>query len=96
MKFGDEVSQKKPYPEIYLSVLELLGVCADQAIALEDSPNGVLAAQRAGIFCVAIPNPVTSQLSLDHADIRLQSLTDLSLDQLIALIENKRSERIQA
>jgi HAD superfamily hydrolase (TIGR01509 family) len=95
MKFGDEVSRKKPNPEIYLAALELLGVRADQAIALEDSPNGVLAAQRAGIFCVAIPNPVTSQLPLDHADMRLQSLADLPLDQLIVLVENKRAKTLQ-
>jgi len=94
MKFGDEVSLKKPHPEIYLAALDLLGVSAEQAIALEDSPNGVLAAQRAGIFCVAIPNPVTSQLPLDHADMRLQSLADLPLDQLIALVEDKRAKTL--
>ncbi|GAC1356899.1 MAG: HAD family hydrolase [Ktedonobacteraceae bacterium] len=96
MKFGDEVIHKKPHPEIYLAALDLLGVSAEQAIALEDSPNGVLAAQRAGIFCVAIPNPVTGQLPLDHADLRLQSLADLPLEQLITLVENRHAAKIQA
>jgi HAD superfamily hydrolase (TIGR01509 family) len=95
MKFGDEVVQKKPHPEIYLAALELLGVGADEAIALEDSPNGVRAAQRAGIFCVAIPNLVTGQLPLDHADLRLKSLADLPLEQLIALVENKQVQKSQ-
>lgn len=95
MKFGDEVSHRKPHPEIYLAALELLGVSAEQAIALEDSPNGVLAAQRAGIFCVAIPNPVTGQLSLDHANLRLKSLADLPLEQLIALVENRHAQKTQ-
>jgi HAD superfamily hydrolase (TIGR01509 family) len=76
MKCGDEVTHTKPHPELYLSVLEALNTAPDQAIALEDSPNGVLAAQRAGIFCVAIPNVVTGQLPLDHADLRLSSLAD--------------------
>lgn len=91
MKCGDEVTHKKPDPELYLSVLSALGVRAEQAIALEDSPNGVLAAQRAGIFCVAIPNPVTSQLDLAHADLRLASLALMPLEDLIAEVEKRRN-----
>ena len=95
MKFGDEVVQRKPHPEIYLAALELLGVRANEAIALEDSPNGVRAAQRAGIFCVAIPNLVTGQLPLDHADLRLKSLADIPLEKLIALVENQQAQKSQ-
>jgi HAD superfamily hydrolase (TIGR01509 family) len=91
IKCGDEVAQKKPDPELYLSVLAGLGARAEHTIALEDSPNGVLAAQRAGIFCVAIPNPVTSQLALDHADLRLTSLALLPLEDLIAEVERRRN-----
>lgn len=90
MRCGDEVTHKKPNPEIYLAVLDALGVKAEQAIALEDSPNGVRAAQRAGIFCVAIPNPITGQLSLEHADLKLSSLADITLQELIAHVECRR------
>lgn len=75
--------------EKYLAVLDALNVCGKQAIALEDSPNGVRAAQRAGIFCVAIPNLVTSQLPLEHADMRLASLDEMPLEQLLAKVEEK-------
>ena len=78
----------KPDPELYQLVLDALDLRADQAIALEDSPNGVLAAKRAGIFCVAVPNAVTRQLSLDQADLRLTSLADLSLEQLLAQVRS--------
>jgi HAD superfamily hydrolase (TIGR01509 family) len=81
---ADDVARVKPDPELYLRALTALGVAADQAIALEDSPNGILAAKRAGIFCVAVPNPLTSQLPLDHADLRLGSLADVRLDDLLA------------
>ncbi len=90
IKCGDEVAHKKPDPELYLAVLSALNVHGDQAIALEDFPNGVLAAQRAGIFCVAIPNPVTSQLDLAHADLHLQSLALMPLEELIAEVEKRR------
>jgi HAD superfamily hydrolase (TIGR01509 family) len=82
----DDVTHTKPDPELYLAVLHALHVRGDEAIALEDSPNGVLAAQRAGIFCVAIPNPITNQLPLEHADMRLGSLADISLEELLVKV----------
>jgi HAD superfamily hydrolase (TIGR01509 family) len=85
IKCFDDVKHPKPDPELYLAVLDALNVRARQAIALEDSPNGVVAAQRAGIFCVAVPNPVTSQLSLEHADLQLTSLTEMPLEELLTL-----------
>lgn len=87
IRCGDEVANKKPDPELYLAVLSALDVQTDQAIVLEDSPNGVLAARRAGIFCVAVPNPLTSQLPLDHADLQLASLADMPLEQLLAKLQ---------
>jgi HAD superfamily hydrolase (TIGR01509 family) len=80
---GDEVQATKPDPTLYLEVLQALEVQAHEAIALEDSPNGILAAKRAGIFCVAIPNALTRQLSLNLADMQLHSLADLPLAQLL-------------
>lgn len=89
IKCADDVKHVKPDPELYLAVLATLGVQGSEAIALEDSPNGVWAAQRAGIFCVAVPNPVTRQLSLEHADLRLETLEEMPLEGLIAEV-NKR------
>jgi beta-phosphoglucomutase-like phosphatase (HAD superfamily) len=75
---------------LYLAVLEYLGVRAEEAIASEDSPNGVLAAKRAGLYCVAVPNPTTKQLRLDGADLVLDSLADLPLEELIGRVEDGR------
>ena len=82
----DDVTNTKPDPELYLAVLNALHVRGDETIALEDSPNGVRAAQRAGIFCVAVPNPVTNQLPLEHADMRLESLADMPLEELLTYV----------
>ncbi|HEY6408189.1 MAG TPA: HAD-IA family hydrolase, partial [Ktedonobacteraceae bacterium] len=89
IKCYDDVKHTKPDPELYLAVLTALGVQGYQAIALEDSPNGVIAAQRAGIFCVAVPNPVTRQLSLDHADLYLSSLSDVPLEELLVKVQER-------
>lgn len=80
---ADDVKRAKPDPDLYLSVLDRLGFQANQAIAFEDSPNGILAAKRAGLFCVAVPNPVTRQLSLQQADLQLTSLAELPLEKLL-------------
>jgi HAD superfamily hydrolase (TIGR01509 family) len=90
---GDEVQHKKPDPELYLTVLTRLGVAAKEAIAIEDSPNGTRAAQRAGIFCVTVPNAITSQLTFDHIDLRLSSLADMPLTELIQTVESRQQER---
>jgi HAD superfamily hydrolase (TIGR01509 family) len=79
---SDYVTAVKPDPELYLLALDKLGVRADEAIAFEDSPNGILAAKRAGIYCIAIPNPLTKDLPLDLADRRLRSLEEFDLDHV--------------
>ena len=79
---SDHVSAVKPDPALYLLALEKLGVAAGEAIAFEDSPNGVLAAKRAGLFCIAIPNPLTRDLPLGLADRRLSSLEEFDLDHV--------------
>jgi HAD superfamily hydrolase (TIGR01509 family) len=79
-------SRAKPAPTLYLEALAALGVEAAEAVAFEDSPNGVRAAKGAGIFCVAVPNEVTRDLGLDEAgaDLVLDSLADLPPNELLA------------
>jgi HAD superfamily hydrolase (TIGR01509 family) len=81
----DDVAEgrTKPNPDLFLLALERLGVQANEAIVFEDSPNGVKAAQAAGIFVVAVPNAITSLLTIDNADLTLASLADLSLSELL-------------
>jgi HAD superfamily hydrolase (TIGR01509 family) len=73
----------KPNPDLFLTALDRLGVPKEAAIVFEDSPNGVKAARRAGIFVVAVPNELTSTLSLDEADLMLSSLSDMPLPVLL-------------
>jgi HAD superfamily hydrolase (TIGR01509 family) len=79
-----DTARAKPQPTLYLETLATLGLRATEAVAFEDSPNGVRAAKAAGLYCVAVPNPVTETLALDQADIVVGSLADLPLDALLA------------
>lgn len=87
IRTSDDVELTKPDPAVYLSVLSGLNLSPNQAIALEDSPLGALAAKRAGLYCVAVPNEMTQDLPLDHADMRLDSLADLPLEALLSKVE---------
>ncbi|HEV2756658.1 MAG TPA: HAD-IA family hydrolase [Actinomycetota bacterium] len=81
---GDS-ARAKPLPCLYDEALETLGLEPHEAIAFEDSTNGIRAAKAAGIFCVAVPNPVTSGLDLSEADVLLGSFEETSLDEVLAL-----------
>jgi len=83
IKGAEDVENVKPEPDLFLAVLDELGVDAEEALALEDSPHGITSAQAAGLFCVVVPNALTSQLSTDHADQHLDSLAQMPLDQLL-------------
>jgi HAD superfamily hydrolase (TIGR01509 family) len=90
VRCAEDVRNIKPDPELYRAALDALGVEPHQAIALEDSPHGVRAAKAAGLFCVAVPNALTGQLALDHADLRLTSLAELRLEDLLARVARIR------
>lgn len=83
---GSEVVSGKPDPEAYLLTARKLGVRPEQCLVLEDSHVGVVAAKRAGMFCVAVPNP------------RAQAIQDLSaadriverIDEVLSLLPPSR------
>lgn len=83
----DDVGVHKPDPAVYLSAVEALGVPASEAVALEDSPMGLLSAKRAGLACVAVPNPLTEVLPMDDADLVVESLEDVPLRELLRRVE---------
>jgi len=79
-----DTARAKPQPALYLEALSALGLQACEAIAFEDSLNGIRAAKGAGIFCVAVPNSITQTFALDEADLLLGSLEELPLTELLA------------
>jgi HAD superfamily hydrolase (TIGR01509 family) len=68
---GSEVLHGKPDPEAYLLTARKLGVAPERCVVFEDSEVGVVAAKRAGMFCIALPNP------------RAQTVQDLSAADVI-------------
>ena len=89
IKGSDDVQNTKPDPELFLTSINDLGVSPDQAVVFEDSVNGIIAAKKAGLQCVWVPNILTNRLSTDLADMRLKSLEDMPLFKLLQILDNQ-------
>ncbi len=81
------VGRTKPNPDLFLTALNQLQVQKNEAVVFEDSPNGVKAANRAGVYVVAVPNTVTSLLAFEGANLMVRSLTELSVDKLFEVLD---------
>jgi len=68
---AQEVALKKPDPAVYRWVLKELRVRAQDALALEDSRNGLLAATRAGLACIVTPTAYSAADDFAEARVRL-------------------------
>ena len=81
---GDAVTapQKKPDPQVYLQILRLLELKPNECLALEDSGNGLKAANAAGIATVVTPTCYTAAHDFAGAMHVLPDLTYTSLLQL--------------
>ena len=79
----NDVPRSKPFPDIFLHAAEQLEVTPEECVVLEDSERGVLAAHRAGMKCIAVPNEHTSDNDFSTAELVLTSLENVT----IALLE---------
>jgi HAD superfamily hydrolase (TIGR01509 family) len=89
IKASDDVSYTKPDPELYLAAIDDLGILPREGVVLEDSVNGIIAAKKSGLFCVWVPNALTKRTSTELADLRLDSLVDLPLRELLQRVESQ-------
>lgn len=74
---GEDVARKKPAPDAYLKVLDVLGLSSSSCIAFEDSRNGLLAAQAAGIPVVITPSMYFEDDEFDGALCVVGELSEL-------------------
>ncbi len=79
--FDGEIAPK-PAPDLYLRACGRLGVAPSRALAIEDAPNGLLAARIAGMHTLAVTHALTCGLDL-RADIVVSSLDALTLDEAL-------------
>lgn len=84
---GDVVPAKKPAPDIYLLALERLGIEPGEAVVIEDSRNGLLAATAAGLATVVTVNGYTRDEDFSEAALVVSSLGDPATDTIEVLAD---------
>jgi HAD superfamily hydrolase (TIGR01509 family) len=89
---GDEVPRGKPDPDPYLRAAELLGVAAEDCLAVEDSPTGATAAERAGCAVLVVPCDVA--VPAGPLRVHRASLLGLTPDDIEFSYEQARGERV--
>jgi len=93
---GEEVAAGKPAPDVYLAATRRLGVDPDDAVAVEDSTNGLRAAAAAGMVVIASPNreypPEPDALAL--AALVVESLDELTPDAIESAAQQARKARL--
>ena len=80
---AEDVAQTKPNPEVYLLALRTFGLTPQQALAFEDSPNGVKAAQEAGIPCILVESDITKNVPFELTQMKIPSMDVVPLDTLL-------------
>lgn len=75
--FGDEVTRKKPAPDLFLKALEKEGLFPRKVVVIEDSPAGIAAAKNAGIRVFALKTDRFSRIALFGADRIIKHFTEL-------------------
>jgi HAD superfamily hydrolase (TIGR01509 family) len=83
---GEDEAEGKPHPAVYLAAASALGVSPETCVALEDSPNGVLSAKAAGMYCVTVPDPyLADDPRMARADMILHSLAEFTPNLLATI-----------
>ncbi|WP_062352417.1 HAD family hydrolase [Bacillus kwashiorkori] len=82
IKTRDDVHEVKPNPELYFKTIEALKLHPSEIVVMEDSYNGSMAATRANLRCIAVPNNVTKYTNFPkHIEV-YQEFTDITLTNL--------------
>lgn len=81
----DDITHGKPHPEIFLKSAEALGVKPSECIVMEDAPQGIEAAKRAGMKCFAVTTTFPEE-KLVNADKIAESFEGLTIGQLNELL----------
>jgi len=74
---GADLKESKPNPEIFLKAAKLANTPKENCFVIEDSDNGVKAANDAGIYVFGYQNPLAADQTLKNANKRIKNFKDL-------------------
>ncbi len=83
IRCAEDVDETMPNPALYFSVCDAMNVSPTESIAIQSSPDGIVSAKGAGLYCISVPDRVTGSVSMDSADLVLVSLAAITLDEVV-------------
>ncbi len=75
---GDTLKRSKPFPDIFLKAAKDLGVEPQACVVIEDAPAGILAANRANMYAIALHVPTNQGCDLSAANREINNLSELA------------------
>lgn len=72
----EDVEHSKPAPDCYLKALKAMNLAADEAMAVEDTENGLKAAVAAGLECAVVPTQQSAKHDFSNASACYSSLSE--------------------
>jgi HAD superfamily hydrolase (TIGR01509 family) len=85
---GADVQRGKPDPQVFLLAAERMSLPPARCAVIEDAPQGIEAANRAGMTSIGLTGTTTRE-ALSHARLVVDRLDELSPERIAALIEGK-------
>lgn len=85
---GNDVTRKKPDPELFLIAAKRMNLPPERCVVIEDAPNGVQAAKAAETKCIAVTNTTAAE-DLAQADMICESLASITLETLRMLVDTQ-------
>ncbi|TNF65855.1 MAG: hexitol phosphatase HxpB [Gammaproteobacteria bacterium] len=79
---GESETYAKPHPQCYLTTAKLLEFKPQDCIVFEDSTTGAIAAKAASMKVIVVPEPIENDERFDFCDLVINSLEDISINQL--------------
>jgi HAD superfamily hydrolase (TIGR01509 family) len=83
---GQDVSNGKPHPEIFLKAAQRLDISPTDCLVIEDSPRGIAGAASAGMRTVGFRNPNSGVQDLSRADLLIDSFSETENEKIIKLL----------
>ena len=82
---GEDFPKSKPHPAIFLKAAELSHTPVENCIVIEDSTNGIKAANAAGIYCVGYDSFHSKMQDYSLADMVISDFKELSFERILNL-----------
>lgn len=81
---GADLKASKPHPEIFIKAAEASGFNASECIVIEDSTNGISAANGANIFCVGYDSVHSKNQDYSQANLKIEDFSAITFDKISA------------